>query len=473
VQPGCPPPISCGPTLDNTGALAVTIGATTYHSGDPQIRGLAGLSGSTRYVNTSAYSDWCYRNPTPSTLKDYLSPSGVEHVTAVMTKSADDPLTSSSAFSGLTSRRSKLGEGMWTSWTAMPSGAYVASRPGVEITPANPGHFYVTWRNAPPLSGGGILAADCTATQTGGCTVENASVGSQAYQGPPDITLAGTGSQITTHVMAWASGSAEPLFRGRLTSGGSWSPSSDWVRPGGGFLDAPSITGRANGQMDAVGRGLDSGAYIGTLNADGSWPAGTWWQSMGTTISGPMSIGTRFSDGMTIDVVTRQDGNILHRSRDASGSWTLWTTLFTGTTVSEPSLSERADGLVDVVAMVDGNVCFKTFAWGSWWSGPCVPTSGTILGDPTLSIVGNPSFAAWEAGRGDMVARASDGSVVYRFINKQTGDWWPGPTQWAKFGGGAASGSIGDPIIVATGVDNFAIVSVDGNGNIYYRVRYQ
>jgi hypothetical protein len=128
---------------------------------------------------------------------------------------------------------------------------------------------------------------------------------------------------------------------------------------------------------------------------------------------------------------------------------------------------------VDVVAVVDSNVCFKTFAFGAWYDGGCVPKSGSILGSPTLSIVGSPSIAAWEQGRADIVARASDGSIVYRFINKQTGAWWPGPTEWAKFGSGAAASSIGDPVIVATGVDTFMILTVDGAGNLYYRVRYQ
>jgi hypothetical protein len=478
---GCPPSANCpanGSTPRNdTGDLRREIAGNTYYSGDSALKGLGTISGTKHLVNAMAYNDWCYRYNNLINLanfKDFISDSQAARVRKTLTENRDlTTFEGNSNFPGAWGRRNRLGfgAGFWTEWTL--SSAYVESRPGVDISPATPGHAYVTWKGTPPFTGGVVVAADCTTTQTGGCTAEGVGVGSHTYQGPSDITLAGTGSGIRTHVIAWESPGGYPLLRDRLTSGGSWNPASDWLRYADGFLNALSITGRANGQIDAVGRGLNSIAYIGTFNADGSWPPGTSWQSLEHTISGPVGSGTRFSDGMTIDVVARDGGNIVHRSRNASGTWTSWTTLFSGTSVSEPALNEREDGEVDVIAVVDNNVCFKTFAWGSWWDGGCVPKSGSILGDPALSIVGIPSFAAWESGRADIVAKASDGSIVYRYVNKQTGAWWPGPTEWARIGGAAASQAMGDPVIVATGVDTFMILYVDASGNLYRRVRYQ
>lgn len=316
------------------------------------------------------------------------------------------------SFPNATSRRRLLGvgQGVWSDWKSLGT---LATRPGVD---SRSGHAYA----ASTALTGVVSVFDCTTTGTIGCTGQNLSNSAQSRS---DVAVGGT----NLHAVSWRWPNGEAQFMGTSTAGGAWTPTSGWFVLSGIFAASPVGAGRTTGQLDVVGRGTDNAAYFRTWNTDGTWTPSLSqsWRNLGGTLTHAPAIATR-ATGET-DVVARgTGGTILYKYRAASGTWhpgtTAWTNL--GTTVLPPALGERPNG--------DSGHCRAEFSqrrlhrhtlqqrYFQW----LVLSGSNPVGH--FGNLGRNTFREHLVRRPSRrVARASDGSIMYKFFNEQTEQWWP------------------------------------------------
>jgi hypothetical protein len=479
----CPPAnANCGAGKNGTGDIRSSTGGVFY-TGDGPLKGLAAKSGSLRYVNAMSYWwTWCYFYNSSLNMANFklmISDSQAEIIKNELTQDRNLGTLppASHAYPGAWSRHNRLGvgDGFWTEWIPLD---IASTRPG---TASKAGHAYATSTR----SDGFVAWYDVSISATPAITEEL--VGNSA-KWRSDVALVGSGGTANTQVVATASPNADGLHNLRSSSG-TWAIPGAWGFPGGQFLGPLVATGRTNGALEVVGKGLDGHAYMRTRLADGSWsPANGVWQYIGGPVAFSPAIGTR--PDQTIDMVALDtSGHIKFKSRTNAGTWSpglsTWTTISDTSSAcgtglfGEPSMSQRPGGETDVIARCASQpyVCRKTRATNGTWSPSttgwdCLYSKGPATWGDAAGIVGVPSIASWGSGRIDMVARTANGSVAYRFYNPTTSSWWPSSTEWANLGSKGTT-SESDPVIVATGTNNLAIFRVADDGLLYVRVRYQ
>ncbi len=163
---------------------------------------------------------------------------------------------------------------------------------------------------------------------------------------------------------------------------------------GGNITSDPDINARTYGYLNIFARGTEN-------NLVTKWYAGAWsgWENLGGGLySGP---GAASWNSERIDVVGKAaNGTVNHWAW--SGKWVLDN--LGGNITSDPDISSRGYGHFDIFAKGPSNELTHM-----WYDGNFSPW-GTIPGGPLTS---GPGTVSWNGDRIDVVAKASDNSVLY------------------------------------------------------------
>jgi hypothetical protein len=237
-----------------------------------------------------------------------------------------------------------------------------------------------------------------------------------------------------------------------------WYPSPrDWNSLGGQILGGPSAASWGPGTLHLVVRGTDSATYYKGFNQN-KW---TPWVSLGGQITDAPRV-VSWGPGR-LDIFARgPNGRCYHRAYDASWKhgWAGWEDLG-GSIVGSPSVvSWGRDRLDIVVRGTDGGI------WHKCWN----PAGGYY---PSLtewtplrgSTTGTPGIISWGSGRLDIVARAPSGGIMHKCYSQADG-WYPGQSKpWSQLGGKTS----GLPTTISWGTGHLAILARSTEGTVLYR----
>lgn len=258
----------------------------------------------------------------------------------------------------------------------------------------------------------------------------------------------------------------------RLLEDGAWSPSvlGDWDPRFMAVAGSPEAISWAPGTIHLFATRGDGSLIFEALDPaysprwvlDDRWPH---WAAVGkptgTRLAGQPAV-VSWATGR-IDVFARgDDSNLYIRSWingqgwfPPDGSSNLWNSLG-GSVASSPSAISWGPNLLHLAVVgASGDMLLKA------WNGSWVPSQmgWTSLGRPGVSsFVGRPAMVAWQAGRLDIVARASDGNV---YLKSWLADHWVPDPGWVSLG--AASG---DPVVTTWGPDRLHIAVRQADGTV-------
>jgi len=449
---GVTPPCPTG-TVDGT--LRIIVGTTSanqaaYYTGSDALKGLGFVftSGTpSRGVNVMSYN----YPPSPGASRFSVSASQIAQLKRVLSFDVN-----SGWFPNSTGRRPYLGlgRGTWTSWESI--GGSTTDVPQAVTRTA--GRIDVVVRGSDGAVYNKVLQANgWWPSQTGWASIGGATTGSPALavRGDGSLDVAVRGSDNSVYLKSWSA----------TTS--TWIPSqTDWSSLGGSVADSPRVGERTTGEIDVVVLGSDNVPYNKVWNpSNGWWPSQTGWVGLGGSATSTPAI-LELANGQIELTRHSSDNHAADKRWSAANGWspsqTDWSDLGAGV-AETPSVTSWGDAARSdlVTRATDGTVENKVWQ-GFWWP------SNTAWSGMGGALAGRPTATTWGSGRLDVVARGTDGSVLYKWWESATG-WWPSQTDWAVLGGTASS----DPIAVTWGPGRLDIFVRGSDGAVWHRARTQ
>ncbi|WP_443056902.1 glycoside hydrolase family 27 protein [Streptomyces sp. NBC_00669] len=200
---------------------------------------------------------------------------------------------------------------------------------------------------------------------------------------------------------------------------------------GGRFTGQPAAYGSAGGRIDVFVRGTDGRAYLRTYD-HGRWGS---WQDLGGCLADAPTVAYRGPGDWTL-FATGTDGTVT--SRGTAAGWTSIGAPSGLALTGRPSAVTDAAGRLHVAVRTADDAVWTRVreASGSWsaWSS----LGGTVSGSPTLVATG---------GSVQLLARASDYTLWQRTYDAQSGSWggWFAQPAFASGSFDGAPGAVAGP----------------------------
>ncbi|WP_329459737.1 glycoside hydrolase family 27 protein [Streptomyces sp. NBC_01497] len=216
----------------------------------------------------------------------------------------------------------------------------------------------------------------------------------------------------------------------REQSGTGGAPSSrvtDLGGPTGGRISgAPAAYGSSGGRIDVFVRGTDDAAYRRTYDGR-HW--GRWQRLGGALVSAP-AVAFAGPDDWTL-FATDRDGGVLSIDRSGTGSAGAPAGL---TVTGRPAAALDAAGRLHVAVRTNDDAVWERVrdasgTWSDWTS-----LGGTVSGSPALVATGDTVR---------LYARASDYTLWQRTYSASGGDGWGGWSKDTAWASGAFDGALG------------------------------
>ena len=300
------------------------------------------------------------------------------------------------------------------------------------------------------------------------------------YNGSVTETWHGITIQIDQDYLDIGLGSLPPapasqqLYQAVRLSNGNWAPFG-WLDGANGAPvfqgPAVSIGAMPDGSSQVLGISTDGYVYHRARFANGTWSSFQPIDGVGGASRMPatqVSI-TGLPDGSSQVLAIGTDGNVYHRARFANGSWSAFQPLDgVGTSLmgaSQVSIAGMPDGSAQVLAIGnDGNVYHRTrFASGSWSGFAPLDGVGTSrMGASRISIAGMPD------GSSQVLAIGNDGNV-YHCARFTSGNW----SAFAPLDGVGTSRMPATQVSITGLPDGSSqVLAIGTDGNVYHRTRF-
>ncbi len=221
-----------------------------------------------------------------------------------------------------------------------------------------------------------------------------------------------TGGKIASGpgAVSWGPGRFDIVARMSDGSVGHWWYDGLWYfdNLGGNIIGAPDIASDRAGGLNVFAQGADENLYQKWWTGSGWTP----WQNVSAIIGGKIASApgaVSWSEGR-FDVAARMPGGTLGHFWYQGGSWHFGN--LGGSIVGSPDIASDQPGRVNIFARgIDDNLYQK------WWGGISWSEWENLSAAGGSKIASGPGAVSWAAGRFDVVARLSDGSI---------GHWWYG-----------------------------------------------
>jgi hypothetical protein len=185
----------------------------------------------------------------------------------------------------------------------------------------------------------------------------------------------------------------------------------------------PGVVSWAGGRTDLVVRGGTSIYIMST-------PTWGTWQSLGAPPNGAASAPVITSWGPNhLDVFVRAGNDMIYHKwcgancSGASGSWSGWDVLGTGTFRGKPAVTTRSNGTIELFGHgMDDNLWQMRFS-GSWGSWSQVPANGTLRFDAGCPDCNSPAAGSRGLNNIEVYVRGTDDKV---WLTTWNGSSWSG-----------------------------------------------